>query len=363
MGGDDGRRRTTRARNKAAHAFRPGRRALRSARLLARRRAVSMAVRQEGARRVAAQPPRPGRAPSPRATGAQGVDGARWDDSADWAAFAGDRSEDPMMAAPLAADNDGELQRAHPQRPPPDLGGSGQSVSVLREQEHRMRADGPSSAERRAAAVVVPGDVVTREAGYMRCVGGDRCRTAHAPWYAVDAATPRGGLLGGRSGHGTYADGDKLLSSVAGIVTPVNRLLCVHPLRGRYVGEIGDVVVGRIVEVSQRRWSVDVNARLDAVLMLSAVHLPGGVLVRCANGMPPQLANAMAIRAIAAAGRCTTGTLTRSTKCRITIALPARGSSNGTPPGSYSSAPPYVRSAAPEIRGRRAGNARVPGRK
>ena len=48
----------------------------------------------------------------------------------------------------------------------------------------------------------------------------------------------------------------------------------------RYVGEIGDVVVGRILEVAQRRWKVDTQSRLDSVLKLSSVNLPGGVLVR-----------------------------------------------------------------------------------
>ena len=75
-------------------------------------------------------------------------------------------------------------------------------------------------------------------------------------------------------------DGGKLLASVAGVVEKVNKLICVQPLQSRYVGEIGDVVVGRVTEVGQRRWKVDCQARLDAVLMLSSVNLPGGVLVR-----------------------------------------------------------------------------------
>ena len=45
-------------------------------------------------------------------------------------------------------------------------------------------------------------------------------------------------------------------------------------------GEIGDVVVGRITEVQQKRWKVDINARLDGVLQLSSVNLPGGELRR-----------------------------------------------------------------------------------
>jgi len=45
----------------------------------------------------------------------------------------------------------------------------------------------------------------------------------------------------------------------------------------RFTGEIGDVVVGRITEVAQKRWKVDINSRQDGVLLLSSVNLPGGV--------------------------------------------------------------------------------------
>ena len=48
----------------------------------------------------------------------------------------------------------------------------------------------------------------------------------------------------------------------------------------RYTPEVGDLVIGRIVEVGSSRWKVDANARQDAVLMLSSVNLPGGVQVR-----------------------------------------------------------------------------------
>ena len=40
------------------------------------------------------------------------------------------------------------------------------------------------------------------------------------------------------------------------------------------------LISGRITEVQQKRWKVDVNGRLDAVLQLSSVNLPGGELRR-----------------------------------------------------------------------------------
>ena len=47
----------------------------------------------------------------------------------------------------------------------------------------------------------------------------------------------------------------------------------------RYNGEVGDVIVGRVIEVAQRRWKVEVHSKLDAILQLSSVNLPGGELV------------------------------------------------------------------------------------
>ena len=93
------------------------------------------------------------------------------------------------------------------------------------------------------------GDVITKDAGFMR-------------------------------GHGTYMKNGALYSSVAGVVQRVNKLITVTPLKTKYQGEIGDVVIGRITEVQQKRWKVDVNGRLDALLSISAVNLPGGELRR-----------------------------------------------------------------------------------
>lgn len=59
----------------------------------------------------------------------------------------------------------------------------------------------------------------------------------------------------------------------------VNKLISIRPLKNRYNGEIGDVVIGRITEVQQKRWKVETNSRLDSVLLLSSVNLPGGELV------------------------------------------------------------------------------------
>lgn len=81
-------------------------------------------------------------------------------------------------------------------------------------------------------------------------------------------------------GHGTYMEDEDIKSSVAGVMVQVNKLITVKALKGRYVGEIGDVIVARVTDVQQKRWKVDTNSRLDSILLLSSVNLPGGELRR-----------------------------------------------------------------------------------
>jgi exosome complex component RRP4 len=84
------------------------------------------------------------------------------------------------------------------------------------------------------------------------------------------------------SGHGTYLPPSSLsiTSSVAGTLTRTNKLLSIRPLRARYSPEVGDLIVGRVIEVQAKRWKVDVGASQLALLPLSAINLPGGVLRR-----------------------------------------------------------------------------------
>lgn len=86
-------------------------------------------------------------------------------------------------------------------------------------------------------------------------------------------------------GHGTYLEqrgvsdhdtGPSLIASVAGKIERVNKLITVRPLKNRYGGEVGDLVVGRISQVEGKRWKVDINGQRDAVLQLSSVNLPDG---------------------------------------------------------------------------------------
>ncbi|QLQ80941.1 hypothetical protein HG537_0E02960 [Torulaspora globosa] len=103
--------------------------------------------------------------------------------------------------------------------------------------------------EKSGLQIVTPGELVSENPGWMR-------------------------------GHGTYFLDNMTYSSVAGTVSKVNRLLSVIPLKSRYSPETGDHIVGRIAEVGNKRWRVDIGGRQHAVLMLGSVNLPGGILRR-----------------------------------------------------------------------------------
>ncbi|EOA38259.1 hypothetical protein CARUB_v10009740mg [Capsella rubella] len=78
-------------------------------------------------------------------------------------------------------------------------------------------------------------------------------------------------------GHGTSEVDGELLATVCGVVERVDKLVYVRTLRARYKPEVGDIVVGRVIEVAQKRWRVELNFNQDGVLMLSSMNMPDGI--------------------------------------------------------------------------------------
>ncbi|CAA7030552.1 unnamed protein product [Microthlaspi erraticum] len=67
-------------------------------------------------------------------------------------------------------------------------------------------------------------------------------------------------------GHGTSEVDDELLATVCGVVVRVDKLVYVRTLRARYKPQVGDIVVGRVIEVAQTRWRVDLNFTQDSFI-------------------------------------------------------------------------------------------------
>ncbi|KAL0221156.1 hypothetical protein RCL1_001010 [Eukaryota sp. TZLM3-RCL] len=81
-------------------------------------------------------------------------------------------------------------------------------------------------------------------------------------------------------GYGTGVKDENLTATVTGVVQRLNKLVTVHPYKSRYKGEVGDIVVGKVVEVGNKRWKIDIGARQHAVLQLSAINLPNSEVRR-----------------------------------------------------------------------------------
>jgi exosome complex component RRP4 len=133
--------------------------------------------------------------------------------------------------------------------PPASAPVGGQTYNGAYDDEDEMDIDDLPSGHRTTTTIITPGQTVTDDPQWMR-------------------------------GHGTFADAESttIRSTLAGTLQKTNKLLSIVPLRARYTPEIGDLVIGRIVEVQSRRWKVDVAAPLLANLLLSSINLPGGVL-------------------------------------------------------------------------------------
>eukprot|EP00919_Chromeraceae_sp_WS-2016_P050705 GHVR01120188.1.p1 GENE.GHVR01120188.1~~GHVR01120188.1.p1 ORF type:complete len:245 (+),score=51.86 GHVR01120188.1:450-1184(+) len=61
------------------------------------------------------------------------------------------------------------------------------------------------------------------------------------------------------------------------MVDRVNKLVLVIPLKSRYQGAVGDVVVGRVEEVGQQRWFVEMHSGVRGQLLLNAINLPDSI--------------------------------------------------------------------------------------
>ncbi|KAF4653264.1 Exosome complex component RRP4 [Perkinsus chesapeaki] len=96
--------------------------------------------------------------------------------------------------------------------------------------------------------LVLPGDVIHAEKGYLK-------------------------------GRGLLVDpvDGQLVATVRGVLERVNKLLYIRPLKSRYTGEVGDVIVGRVAEVGGDRWMLDYGGGGSlASLPIGGVNLPQG---------------------------------------------------------------------------------------
>ncbi|KAF4550535.1 Exosome complex component rrp4-like protein [Elsinoe fawcettii] len=145
-----------------------------------------------------------------------------------------------------------------PPAPPPALPTSSHSE----EDEMDLDSDLPPT------SLLTPGQTLTTSPTFMRGHG------TYLPSTHLSAAPSTSNAPTSSAAGEDFA----ILSSLLGVPQRTNRLLSILPLRSSYTPEIGDLIIGRIVEVQSRRFKVHISAPLLGNLPLSSINLPGGIL-------------------------------------------------------------------------------------
>jgi exosome complex component RRP4 len=74
-----------------------------------------------------------------------------------------------------------------------------------------------------------------------------------------------------KAGPGTYSEGGKIFASQLGIKTVRPDSISVVPLAGQYIPIVGDLIVGKIVDIGPSNWLVDINSPYPAPLHVNEV--------------------------------------------------------------------------------------------
>jgi len=67
---------------------------------------------------------------------------------------------------------------------------------------------------------------------------------------------------------GVYRDGEKLYASRLGLLSIDGRIVKLIPLAGKYLPKRGDVIVGKVIDVTISGWRVDINSAYTAMLSM-----------------------------------------------------------------------------------------------
>lgn len=71
--------------------------------------------------------------------------------------------------------------------------------------------------------------------------------------------------------QGTFREGDEIISSNIGIASVNGRVIKVIPLTGKYNPRPGDMVIGKIIDMSLTNWYVDIGCVNNAALSIREV--------------------------------------------------------------------------------------------
>src|SRR3990172_7219806 len=70
-------------------------------------------------------------------------------------------------------------------------------------------------------------------------------------------------------GQGMYRSGNNILASRVGLVKVDGKVLKLIPLSGRYLPKKGDVIIGRVKDITLNGWIFDTNSAYQAMLPMN----------------------------------------------------------------------------------------------
>ena len=73
-------------------------------------------------------------------------------------------------------------------------------------------------------------------------------------------------------GRNSFRDGNSIFSKRIGLVHIENRVVSIVPLSGSYTAQIGDMVIGEVIDIQSNGWIVNIDSGTDAYLPLAGIR-------------------------------------------------------------------------------------------
>ena len=73
-------------------------------------------------------------------------------------------------------------------------------------------------------------------------------------------------------GGAAFREGEKIIASQLGLISVRGKVIRLIPLTGKYVPKVGDIIIGRIIDMNFNGWFVDIGCSYDAALSIRSVQ-------------------------------------------------------------------------------------------
>jgi len=74
-----------------------------------------------------------------------------------------------------------------------------------------------------------------------------------------------------------FSKAKKIISTKAGFIEKTHKLLSILITKGRYKPKVGQVILGRVLSIENKKWLIDICSTHHGTLDISSIHLPGNI--------------------------------------------------------------------------------------